>query len=142
MPWTTRGRALALRSVFGADKSSIAPATLYLALFKGDPAGSGTEPTSTGSYARVAKTNDATLWGTIGATDTAISNVGTSGAITWPAASAVWSITDPLTHWAIFDNSSGGNMLASGTLSTPITITGAGDQARIPAGAFTITQEA
>lgn len=142
MPMTTRGRAIALRSQFGADKATVAPATLYFTLFKGDPAGTGTEPNSTGGYARVAKTNDATLWGTIGATDTQVSNVGASGIIAWPTSSGVWSITDPLTHWAVFDNTSGGNMLFYGALSTPITITGAGDTARLPAGALTIIQGA
>lgn len=142
MAMTAHGRAIALRGQFGADKASVAAATLYFALYRGNPGGTGVEPTSTGGYARVAMTNDATLWGSIGVTDTQISNVGTSGEIAWPTATGVWSITDPLTHWAIFDNSSGGNLLYYGTLTTTITITGSGDTARLPVGALTVIQEA
>ena len=140
MPMTTAARAIALASQFGDDASTVAPSTLYFALFDADPGGAGVEPDSTGAYARVAMANDSTTWGAIGSSDTQISNVG--GAIVWPTSSGVWSILTELTHWGIFDNSVGGNLLYSGELLTGITITGAGDTARIPAGALTIIQEA
>lgn len=139
MPHGPLGRSLALRGTYGADKSSVAPATLYFALLDGPADSGGTEPDSTGDYARVAKTNDATLWGTISSAATSIATVGD---ITWPVSTGLWSITDELTHWACYDNSAGGNLISHGALTTTIQITGAGDTARIPAGALTLIQEA
>lgn len=138
---SVKSRNRSLRSHFGADRhATLSEATLYFALFRGDPFGAGTEPTSAGGYARVAKTNDATLWGTIGATDTAISNGGTSGTIAWPVASGLYSITAGLDFWAVFDNSTGGALLYGGPLTSPIVVTGAGDVPRLPAGALNISQ--
>lgn len=131
-------RNLTLRSHFGADRHpSLSLGTLYFALFNGDPVGAGVEPTSAGGYARVAKTNDATLWGTVGASATSVSNSGSAGEIVWPAASGVYSQAS-LTHWAIFDNSAGGVLWYSGKLSTAVAVTGAGDVPRIPAGSFSV----
>ena len=142
MPHATLGRSLALRGTYGADRSAIAPSTLYFALLNGSPAASGIEPNSTGGYARVAKANDVTLWGTITAAATQIGNTGSAGDITWPTSTGLWSITAPLKWWAIYDNAAGGNLVAYGEMTTPIQITGAGDTARIPAGALTLIQEA
>lgn len=139
MGWSPAGRSLALRSMWGADRSAIAPTNLYVALYSGDPQGAGVEPTATGGYARPAALNDSTLWGTISPGATSITTIAD---ITWPTSSGVWSITTPLTHWAILDNTAGGTIICSGQLTTPITITGAGDTARIPAGSLTIMQEA
>ena len=139
MSATSRNRTL--RSHFGADRHpTLSAATLYFALYRGDPFGAGTEPTSTGGYARVAKVNDATLWGTIGATDVAISNGGASGTITWPTATGLYSITAALDYWAVFDNSAGGVLLYGGPLTAGITVTGAGDVPRIPAGSLSVSQ--
>jgi hypothetical protein len=140
MSLTSRNRTL--RSHFGADRhSTLSAGTLYFALFRGDPFGAGAEPTSTGGYARVAKTNDETLWGTIGAGDTQVVNNGASGTIAWPMATGLYSITLGLDYWAVFDNSSGGTLLYGGPLTTAITVTGAGDVPRIPAGALTVSQQ-
>lgn len=138
-----KSRNRSLQAHFGANRnaaSGMSEATLYFALFSGDPFGAGTEPTSTGGYARVAKTNDATLWGTIGATDVLVVNNGASGTIAWPVTSGLYSITGPLTHWAVFDNSTGGTLLYGGPLTASITVTGAGDVPRIPSGALTVSQ--
>jgi hypothetical protein len=138
---SVKSRNRTLRSHFGADRhSTLSEPTLYFALFRGDPFGAGTEPTATGGYARVAKTNDATLWGTIGATDLQVVNNGASGAVTWPVATGLYSITLGLDYWAVFDNSTGGTLLYGGPLTAAITVTGAGDVPRIPAGALTVSQ--
>src|SRR5690242_3602524 len=129
MPQGTAARTLSLKSHFGASKHADALTTLYFALFRGDPSNSGVEPTSTGNYARVAKTNDGTLWPAIGAGATQVAN---NAEIQWPVATGVYSITLALTWWAIFDNSTGGNLWYWGQLSPTITVTGAGDQPRIP----------
>jgi hypothetical protein len=136
-------RNRSLQAHFGANRNTatgMSEPTLYFALYQGDPFGAGVEPTSTGNYARVAKTNDATLWGTIGSTDTSVSNSGSSGLITWPVATGLYSITTALDHWAVFDNAAGGTLLYAGPLTTGITVTGAGDVPRIPAGSLNISQ--
>ena len=132
-------RLRAFRAKFGDQKLTGAPATLYAALGRHatDPANTlGTEPTSTGGYARVAITNvDAWL--------TFVANGGSNAAeIRWPAATGLYSITDPLNQWMLYDNSSGGNLIAFGQLTTTITVTGVGDQPVIPAGSLVLTERA
>lgn len=92
------------------------PATVYIALFTSAPtdaAGSGTE-VSGGSYARAAVTNNSTNW------PAASSGVKSNGtAITFAQASGAWGT---VTHFAVFDALSSGNMLFWGALTTPRTI--------------------
>lgn len=135
---STTARRLSLRAHFGTDRHADALATLHVALFSGDPFGSGVEASSAGGYGRAAIANDATLWGTIAAGQTlAVNQV----AVTWPVASGLWSI-GTADHWAVYDTASGGVLWYGGPLSAAgkITITGAGDQARLPAGAWSISQ--
>lgn len=83
------------------------PSNIYIALSTADPldTGAGLAEPSGGSYARVAhNTWDA-------ASGRATANTGT---ITFPTASGSWGT---ITHFAIFDASTGGNMLAHGSLS-------------------------
>jgi hypothetical protein len=113
-----------LLHVFGATPYT-APSTLYVALFTSDPgeAGSGTE-VSGGSYARQT------------ATFTVSTNIASNtAAIEFPTASASWGT---VTYGAVYDAVSGGNLLASGALTTSKTIA-SGDVLRIPASSFTIT---
>jgi hypothetical protein len=126
-----------LRSEFGADRhSTLSLGTLYFALLRGNPNIGGVEPDATGSYARVAATNNGTLWGTITSGMLSVSN---AVAIEWPTATALYSITAALDHWAIYDNNSGGVLWYWGPLSTLITVTGAGDVPRLPIGTLTVT---
>jgi hypothetical protein len=135
---TVLERNLTLRAHFGADRlAGLSLGTLYFALFNGDPLAAGVEPTAAGGYARVAKANDATLWGTIAAGAVSAFNSGTAGEVLWPAASGLYSVAQ-MTHWAVFDNSAGGALWYSGKLTTAIVVTGAGDVPRIPAGAFSV----
>src|SRR5689334_11320775 len=97
-----------------------APATLYLALFTSDPGETGSltgEPGS-GSYARVAITpNDSNFKGTGGETSGASAGTGgqsvSGAAFQFPTASGSWGT---LTHWALMDASSAGNVLVSDAL--------------------------
>ena len=134
----TAARRLSLRAHLGADRHTDALATLHLALFAGDPFGSGVEPSSVGGYGRAAVANDATLWGTIAAGQTLATN---QVAITWPVTTGLWSV-NTLDYWAVFDTPSGGVLWYGGPLAAAgkITITGAGDQARLPANAWSISQ--
>lgn len=101
------------------------PSAWYVGLFTAAPgdAGGGTE-VSGGAYARQSATFTVTG-------DTA-SN---SDNVEFPLATAVWGT---ITHAAIFDAVSGGNMIAYGALTTPKDI-GIGDILRIPTGDFDVT---
>lgn len=133
-------RNLTLKSHFGASRHASALGVLYFALLRGSPIAGGTEPTGAGAYTRVPKNNDATLWGTIGAGATSVSNAGSSGAITWPSTTGLYSITLPLDWWGAYDLSAGGVLWYWGQLQTPIVVDAAGDVPRIPAGALSVTQ--
>lgn len=113
-----------LLHVFGATAYT-APTTLYVGLFTTDPGegGTGTE-VSGGSYAR--QTVTFTVSGNI-ASNTA--------AVEFPTATASWGT---ITYAAVYDAVTGGNLLASGGLTTSKTIS-SGDVFRIPAGDLDIT---
>lgn len=100
------------------------PTTVYLALFSDATAddGTGTEATG-GSYARQAVAFDAAANGL----------AANSGAITFSSMPAgTW------THAAIYDASSGGNMLLHAALSSSQT-TGAGDAVNFNPGDIVVT---
>ena len=84
------------------------PPTIYIALSTADPldTGAGLAEPSSGGYARVAHSS----WNAAAAR--AITN---NGVITFPQANGAWGT---ITHYAIMDASSGGNMLAHGSLAT------------------------
>lgn len=136
----TTDRLRALKGIFGsvAVANLGAAGTHYYALLQsGTPATVlGTEPDSTGNYARVAVTNaDASY-------TYAAPSLENTAEIRWPIASGLYSITTALNQWAIYDNASGGTLIAFGQLSTTITVTGAGDQPVIAAGALDLTMAA
>jgi len=109
--------------------SATRPTAWYVGLFTAAPSdtGGGTEVTGNG-YARVA-----TGTMSISGTATTASN---ASAIEFAAASGGnWGT---ITYAAIFDASSGGNMLAWAALTTSRTIND-GDVFRIPAGSLTVT---
>jgi len=101
------------------------PTAWYLGLFTAAPGetGGGTELSGSG-YARQSVTMTVTG-------DTA-SN---SGAIEFPTATGSWGT---ITHAAIFDASTAGNMLVYATLTASKTI-GTGDILRFPAGDIDVT---
>lgn len=100
------------------------PTTVYLALFTDatSDAGGGTEVTG-GSYARQAVTMTAPSNG-------ATENSGTVSFTNMPAAT--------VTHCAIFDASTAGNMLLHGALDASRTV-GSGDTLTFAAGALDVT---
>ena len=101
------------------------PSSLYVALFIGDPAGSGTEISTSGSaYARIA------------ATFTISSGVATNtAAVEWATATSAWG---SITWVAIYDAVTGGNQLVTAQLASAKTI-GSGDVLRIPIGQLSVT---
>lgn len=94
------------------------PATFYVCLLTQEPVPSDTgtelvEPVGN-AYARVAKTNDATNFP---AASGGTKSNGT--AVTFPAATGDWG---RITHWAITDASTGGNLYFYADISSPKTI--------------------
>lgn len=104
------------------------PTAVYLALFTADPgeAGGGTEVSGNG-YARQACAFDAAATGATANT----------AAKTFTAAGGAWGT---ITHWALFDALTAGNMLWHGDLTTARTI-GDGDQLTFAIGALAITAD-
>ena len=102
------------------------PATVYVSLYTSDPtdADSGTE-VSGGSYARTSAAFDAPSNGVTQNTSD----------VTFPTATASWGT---VTHVAIHDASSAGNMLFHTPLDTSKTID-SGDIFKITAGNLTVT---
>jgi hypothetical protein len=110
--------------------SATRPTAWYVGLFTAAPSdsGGGTE-VSGNAYARTAT-------GTMSVSGTSPTNCTNSVAIEFPAASGGnWGT---ITHVAIFDASTSGNMLGWASLTTSRTIND-GDILRIPAGDLDIT---
>ena len=107
------------------------PTNLYVALFTTDPAedASGTEVTG-GSYARKLH-NSWDFDGQVGGAYQASNN----GAVTFATATANWGT---VTHFAIFDALSAGNMYAYGALDTSKAVNN-GDTAEFADAALKIT---
>jgi len=104
------------------------PAGCYVALYGSSPTetGAGGAECSGGSYARQSVTFSAAAEG----------QTSNSGVITFPAATAPsWGA---LTHFALFDAVSAGNMLYYSTLTTPKTIS-AGDVVRFNVGTLSVS---
>lgn len=110
--------------VFGGTAYT-APATLYVALYTSAPndAGAGTE-VSGGSYARQSMAFTVTA-------DTASNTAN----VEYPKATASWGT---VTHFAILDAVTSGNMLCYGTLTASKTVA-SGDTLRFNAGELDIT---
>jgi hypothetical protein len=106
---------IVLDCILGANRGTLTPSVVYISLFTTAPddGGSGTEVTSTGTgYARVAVTNNGTNW------PSAVSAVKSNGIkIQFPSATASWGT---VTHFAIHDAATSGNMLLYGELVSPI----------------------
>lgn len=104
------------------------PADVYVGLFLNDPGddGAGTE-VSGGSYAREIATFAAPSNG----------SSSTNADVQFPQATANWGA---ITHFAIFDALSGGNMLYHGILTAAKTIE-TGDVFKIASGNLTVTLE-
>lgn len=119
------------------------PATLYVSLHTAacSDSSTGTEVTG-GSYARVAVTGSLANWaGTQSAGSTTASSgtggqTSNNGTITFPAPTANWGV---VTHFGIFDASSGGNMLICQALAVSKTINNADAAPSFPAAALSVT---
>ena len=117
-----------------------APTTVYVGLLTSasTDATAGTEVTG-GAYARVAVVSATTAWNntqgnTTGASTGTDGTIENAASITFPTPSAGWGL---VTHWAVFDAATGGNMLFQSALTTSKTIN-TGDAVSFAAGALTL----
>lgn len=116
--------------------------TLYVALYTAAPSdtGGGTE-VSGNNYSRVAVTSSLANWAGTQSAGSTTASTGTggqtsnNGAITFPTPSATWGT---VTHFAIYDATSGGNELFWGALTISKTIN-SGDTVSFPAASLSIT---
>jgi len=110
------------------------PAGIFLALFTAAPSdsGGGTE-VSGGSYARVAVTQLDANWNAPTAGNGLTDNVND---ITFPAPTANWGT---VTHFAVFDASTAGNLLIHGALTTSKTVNNGDPAPKFSAGDLDIT---
>jgi len=110
------------------------PAALHVALFTAAPGetGGGTE-VSGGSYARVQRDPSDSNWTGASSTDGLTDN---AAAITFPAPTANWGV---VTHFAILDAASSGNMLIYGALTASKTVNNGDAAPQFAAGALDIT---
>lgn len=122
---------VALDYVFGLGGDGPPEATFYVALMTAAPtdAGGGTEVTG-GSYARESVTVDGSEWTR---TDDQVVN---DNDIEFPAPTANWGT---VTHLAIYDASSSGNLLFWSALVTPRVINNGDAPPKFPAGTLKFT---
>jgi hypothetical protein len=98
------------------------------------------EPTSTGSYARIAVTNNATNWPNATAASPSVMTAG--GPFSFAASTAAWSTgATNLIQMFISDapTLAGGNVLAFGALGTPQAVNASGITLSFASGAITVT---
>ena len=119
------------------------PATVYIALLTAttDDDGSPLTEVSGGSYARVAVASSLANWAGTQSAGSTVASSGASGTtsnnnpVTFPVPTANWG---NITHFAIMDASSGGNVLYYGALTAPKTVNN-GDPAPVfAAGTLTV----
>jgi len=117
-----------LDHIFG--KGSYTPPTIYVGLSTADPGedGSGLSEPSGGNYARVATA--AADWNAAAA-----GVIDNANDIVFNEATGSWG---NITHAALFDAETGGNLLASGALLQSKQID-SGDTPKFPAGDFDVT---
>lgn len=139
LDWFFRAQAI---GITGASAGAgTGPTTLYVGLLTAAPSDStgGTEVTG-GSYARVGVTSSLANWAgtqSSGSTVASSGNTGTTSnnsVITFsPNPTAGWGL---VTHFGVWDASTGGNLLIYGSLGTQKTIN-TGDTVTFPAGSLT-----
>lgn len=122
-----------IKHIFRAG-SFTKPTALYVALFTAAPndAGGGTEVTG-GSYARAQLDPADANWAAPNAGDGVTSN---AAAITFPAPTANWG---SVTHFAIMDASTAGNMLFHGALTASKTVNNGDPAPEFAIGDLTVT---
>lgn len=141
--WFFRAQAIGITGASAA--AGTGPATLYVGLLTAAPSDSaaGTE-VSGGSYARVAVTSGLSAWAGTQSAGSTTASTGTGGttsnnaAITFPAPTANWGV---VTHFAIYDAATAGNLLYWAALTTSKTINNGDAAPSFAAGALTVQED-
>jgi hypothetical protein len=123
-------RTLIFRTAAGFAKTAVLAIGLYTAA-PGE-AGGGTEVTG-GAYARVSNNPLDANWTAASATDGLTDN---AGLLTYPTPSANWGL---VTHHALSDATSAGNMLIYGLLTAAKTINNGDPAPTWPIGDYNVT---
>lgn len=116
------------------------PGAIYVGLHSASPADAGGNEISGNAYARASLSPSASNWQSTNGT-TAGASTGTGGQtqnanqIAFPTPTASWGV---ITHFAIFDASTGGNMLFWAPLTITKTIN-QGDSVSFASGTLTVT---
>mgnify|MGYP001282926562 CR=1 FL=1 len=116
----------------GSGGAYTAPTTLYLALFTSD---GGLENNTSGSQTEISTSGSAYSRQTIAFNDASSGSASNSATVTFSAATANWGT---VTHVAIMDQSTGGNVLFHGAVTTSKTIE-SGDTFQVSSGNLTIS---
>ena len=130
MPLSVYGREAVLDHVF--ESSALTQPTIWVGLSTADPTvdGSGlAEPATEDGYSRQRPADDAGRWSR---SENVVSN---KGAIQFDEATGDWGT---ITHVALFDAETGGNMIAFAAVTTPAAVN-EGNIARFAAGQLTFT---
>lgn len=122
--WLFRGQAIGITGASAA--AGTGPTSLFVALLTAAPSdtGGGTEVTG-GSYARVTVASSLATWAGTQAAASTVASSGSSGttsnngAITFPAPTANWGV---VTHTAVYDAVTGGNLLFYSALTVSKTV--------------------
>ena len=137
--WFFRAQAIGITGASAA--AGTGPTSLYYGLFTAAPSdtGGGTE-VSGGSYARVTVASSLANYAGTQSSGSTVASSGTggltsnNGTITFPAPTANWG---SVTHFGVFDASSGGNLLIHGALTVAKTINNGDAAPSFAAAAFT-----
>ena len=115
-----------LEWIFNASATSTAPANIWIQLHTADPGSAGT----------TAVAGNATRKDLTAAMGTAASGaISNTAAITWTTGEV--DTSEDYTHWALFDASTAGTFLCSGTVTAnAVTV---GDEFTIPVGDLDVT---
>lgn len=126
--------------------SFTAPTGIWVALGTAGSDSAFTEIASTGGYARASIGIGDTVWKSTQGTSTAATpSTGTTGAtenvstISFATPSATWNSGADITHFALYDAVSGGNMLFWGTLSVAKRVYSGDAAPTFPANALDVT---
>ncbi len=117
-----------LDHIFG--KGSYTPPTIHVALSTADPLDDGSGMAEPGGNGYSRAETSALDW-----SESVAGAICNANNITFPTASGSWGT---ITHFALFDSATGGNMLACGALEQPKVI-GASDTGKFDAGALQIS---
>lgn len=118
-PLSTAAQNAALDGMLGSGKASGMPATFELALFNGDPRGTGVELSSTGGYARVTGiTNNSTNF------PNASGGSKTGALQTFATSTAAWS--DTAVWFVFYDAADHTTAWFHGPLTDAVLVTGSG----------------